>query len=134
MRLSHEESEDIAQDVMVSFIERGPGQYTTHAVIDAVRNLRGNTRGVQTRQKIERRAIRRGQIPILGGVRTSQISEYALLLEDIGKIIRNHDRQVFYMRHILDMNLDEIGRELGVSESRVCQKLIEIHERLRARL
>lgn len=127
-----EQSEDLAHDVILSWLEGG-GQHQTidHAVIDAVRRTHGRsgTPGHEQRRNLEQRAERVDALANRPGPAVDRDSCHDF--ERLIKPLESIDRAIVCLRFIWGFSEIEIASLFGITESRVCQRLGAVFNRLR---
>jgi RNA polymerase sigma factor (sigma-70 family) len=132
-----EHAEDIAQEVLLHFIEgRGQSQTIDQAVVDCIRKRFGRPGhpgatakyALATAESIE---TDDGQRDFAAPVRESEFTECERDLERAGRLFKGVDAMIFQMRFREEMLQDEIAKILGVTESRVCQRINRIQKELK---
>lgn len=72
-------------------------------------------------------------VPVDPGPSPVQHTERELIRDYLTRGLKDQDRLIITLYYYERLTMAEIGRVLGVSESRVCQRHAEIMEQLRTR-
>lgn len=67
------------------------------------------------------------------GCDPSTIAQYQTLVEYLSRGFTSRERMVFTLYYVEELTMDEIGRVVGLSESRVSQLLAQLRSRIRER-
>lgn len=74
------------------------------------------------------------EFEFLSGESFSEKTENALLAEKLLSLISAEERALVYRKYFLDMNVREIGREIGKSKSYVAKKIAEAEKKMKKNL
>ena len=61
----------------------------------------------------------------------SEQSENILLVQSLLERLESEERRLVYMKYFLDMNVREIGQEIGKSKSYVAKKIADAEKKLK---
>lgn len=132
-----EHAEDIAQEVLLHFLEgRGKSQTVDQAVIDSIRRKFGRVgaTGFSARNALamaESIETEDGQREFTAPISGGQLVDDDRDLERVGRLFEGVDAVIFRMRFKEEMLQDEIAKVLGVTESRICQRVKSMESEMR---
>lgn len=118
-----EESSDLASLAYETYLKKGnTKQNFKYAIIDAIRRD-----GWGNRDNIQRDVLKSA---VHSKCEISYKSNFGVLndIEIHLKFLKREERVIFILRYYWSLTESEIGYVLGVSESRICQKLKQIHK------
>lgn len=133
-----EHADDFAQEVLLHFLEgRGKSQTIDQAVIDCIRGKFGRpgTPGFSAKHSLamaESIETEDGQRDFSDSSSQSESRDLERDLERAQQFFKGVDAVIFRLRFKEEMSQDEIAKRIGVTESRICQRIkrMEIEMRI----
>jgi predicted transcriptional regulator len=134
----NQDSEDIAQEVAIRFIQNGKGQTVQQATIDVIRSVYGSTRGsrmsgVTGVRRAERFATslqesRESNLASINPIEGARFIDAFLSTSRI--LLSGSKRAIIILVYQWGFSLEEVADLLGVTESRISQVRSELEERV----